>query len=212
MKPRGICRFCDIISGKYHYVGIDEPFASNDEFIAIASIGALIEGWTLIVPKDHQLSLRNIYKNAEFADFVNILLPAMVSQYGSSIIAFEHGANMEGSTTACGTDHAHLHLVPLGESLLLDLQNSGLQWVRCHVSDIASSVGENEYLFYSELNAEKTWKDPIGFLHVLERPISQYFRHLIAKKVGEGTESDYKRFPFLDTARHTRIMLVDKVA
>lgn len=207
MDSSRACRFCDIIVGKYHYSEIDEPFASNDEFIAVASIGALVEGWSLIIPKAHQFSMKNIYGTAAFTEFSGLVLPPLVRQYGP-LIAFEHGANKEGSITACGTEHAHLHLVPLGESLLSELQVSGLQWVRCLASEVATKSGKSEYLFYSELDADDAWQDPIGYLHVLAQPISQFFRRIIAGRIGRAEFSDYKRFPHLDTARQTRKVLV----
>ena len=211
MKPFETCCFCDIVGGKYEYADIDEPFASNSEFVAVASIGALVEGWSLIIPKKHQLSMRNIYGCSVFADFVKSVLPPLVHQYGP-MISFEHGANKEGSITACGTNHAHLHLVPLGVSLLPEIQNSGLQWVQCQASKIASLSGQNEYLFYSELYDKEVWQDPVGYLHVLKHPVSQFFRRLIAKRRGGVEVFDYRRFPHLDIARQTRKVLVGSVA
>lgn len=208
MEPLNNCRFCNIVIGKYQYAEIDPPFASNDAFVAIASIGALIEGWSLIIPKDHQLSMRNVYDKLQFKDFVETVIPLLVQQYGS-LIAFEHGSNKEGSITACGTDHAHLHLVPYCESLFSDLQSSGLRWVQCRVSEIASRVGSSEYLFYSKLGVKKVWNDPVGYLHVLEHPISQFFRQLIAARTGHAETSDYRRFPYLDAARQTRRTVVE---
>ena len=154
MEPFNNCRFCNIVDGKYQYTEIDQPFVSNDAFIAMASIGALIEGWSLIIPREHQLSMKNIYDKHEFADFLGTVIPLLVQQYGS-LISFEHGSNKEGSITACGTDHAHLHLVPYYGSLFSDLQSSGLRWIQCRVSEVASRVGKNEYLFYSELGIKK---------------------------------------------------------
>lgn len=206
MEHTGSCRFCDIAIGKYQYREIDEPFAISEEFVAVASIGALVEGWSLIIPKEHHVSMRSIYGNVAFTNFVGSVLPSLVSQYGS-LIAFEHGANKKGSITACGTEHAHLHLVPLGESLLSDLQNSGMQWIQCHASEIANKSGNSEYLFYSELNSRKDWLDPVGYLHILEQPISQYFRRLIAIRLGNTDTFDYRRFPHLDTAKQTRTVL-----
>lgn len=205
IKP---CRFCGIINGKYQYNGIDEPFASNDEYIAIASIGALVEGWSLIIPKNHQLSMRNSYGNVALSNLIESLLPVLIQKYGP-LVAFEHGANKEGSITACGTDHAHLHIVPLGSSLLPELKQSGLKWLRCTSSEVSSITNDKEYLFYIDLNATNTWQDPLGYLHVLDYPISQFFRQVIAKRLGSIDISNYKLFPHLDTALHTREALAN---
>jgi len=208
MEPLGICRFCDIVLGEYQYNEIDEPFAVNEEFFAVASIGALIEGWTLVISKTHQLSMRNTYGSPLFIDFMGHVLPPLVNRYGP-LIAFEHGANIEGSITACGTAHAHLHLVPFRESLLPDLKNSEMQWIKCPASEISANSGKNEYLFYSDLETQEKWQDIVGYLHVLEHPVSQFFRHLIAGKIGKLAVSDYKLFPHFDTARQTRNILVN---
>ena len=87
METSGQCRFCDISVGKYHYSGIDEPFAVSQEFIAIASIGALIEGWSLIIPNTHHLSLRNVYDNPKLADFIESVLPPLVFCPSDQIMA-----------------------------------------------------------------------------------------------------------------------------
>jgi len=211
MESQRICQFCDIVSGSHRYRGIDEPFARNDEFIAIASIGALVEGWTLIIPKSHDLSMRRKYNSPLLGDFLRSVLPVLVHRYGP-LIAFEHSPNTEASITACGTAHAHLHLVPFGGSLLPELQDSEMKWVVCYASEIATKAGKDEYLFYAELEVRESWQDPVGYLHILENPVSQYFRRIIAKRVGKSGCSDYKRFPHLDTARQTRSVLSSSFA
>jgi len=207
METFKFCRFCEIVSGRYLYQEIDEPFASDENFIAVASIGALVEGWSLVIPKSHQLSMRNIYGSSSLDEFMGLILPPLIAQYGP-LISFEHGANKEGSITACGTDHAHLHLVPFKESLLPDLKKSGLRWFECRTSEVNCRSGISEYLFYCELSTKRDWKDPIGYLHVLEHPLSQFFRHLIAGRKGKAYFFDYHRFPHLNTARQTRNVMV----
>lgn len=207
MIPQETCRLCEINSGSYKYLGIDEPFAVSDEFIAVASIGALVEGWSLIIPRKHQLSMKDCYSSPLLGDFIESLLPLLVQQYGS-VMAFEHGADTEGSITSCGTDHAHLHLVPFGESLLPDMHCSGLSWIRCRSSEILSLTGESEYLFYNELGTNGNWNDPVGYLHILKRPFSQFFRRLIAKKTIGGKLFDYKSNPNIEVSMQTRRALI----
>ena len=205
------CRFCNIAAGVYHYGKIDEPFASDNDFFAVASIGALIEGWSLIIPKEHQLSMRNVYRSEAFGTFVSSVLPLLGTKYGD-LVAFEHGSAREGSITACGTDHAHLHIVPLNGSLLLEMKGQGMQWIECRSSEIASRSQLNEYLFYCELRSRNSWQDPRGYLHILQRPISQFFRHIIAQRFGRPETFDYRRFPHLETAVATRTALARSAA
>jgi diadenosine tetraphosphate (Ap4A) HIT family hydrolase len=204
--PDRKCRFCDIISGKYLYEDVDEPIATSNEYVAIASVGALIEGWTLIVPKKHQLSMRNIYTRHDFSFFVHDIVRSLSLQYGP-LFAFEHGSNKDGSITACGTDHAHLHIVPFSDSLIPKLRRTSMEWILSKPSEIAGISKNNEYLFYCEIESEKTWHDTVGYLHILKEPVSQFFRYMVAADLGLSDVSDYKRFPHLDTAIKTRLVL-----
>ena len=198
------CRFCNIFEGIYSYDGIDNPFASNDQFIAIASIGAIVEGWSLIIPKKHQFSMKHCYNDSEFKNLVEKVIPLMVEKYGN-LIAFEHGSNQEGSATACGTNHAHLHLVPFrDEGLLSELKKSNMKWDACTAFEIAEKTGDNEYLFYYDLKKNMNWNNPIGYLHILQQPTSQFFRHLIASRLDCPEVSNYREFPFLENAKETR--------
>ena len=202
------CRFCNIANGNYHHIEIDKPFADNNEFMAVASIGALVEGWSLIIPKEHQLSMRDVYTDSIFSNFVNSIVPVLNKKYGS-LIAFEHGSNKEGSITSCGTDHAHLHLVPFKETLLPALMNTGLNWMSCKSSEVRLKAGRGEYLFYSELKSQEKWQDPIGYFHFLKTPISQFFRQVIASQLGITESYDYRKFPNLENARQTRKVLAE---
>ena len=203
MKPIKKCCFCDVNNGKFKYPNIDVPFALDDTFFAVASIGALIEGWSLVIPKKHCVSLKHIYGDPKLKDFINKFLPELTNHYGK-VIAFEHGANMEGSLTGCGTNHAHLHLVPLAETLLPEIKKSGLLWEPCQASQIASKTRTNEYLFYADLEKSDSWEDPMGHIHVLQTSQSQFFRKLIAQKLGVPSSFDYKDFPHLAVAAKTR--------
>ena len=206
METTKKCCFCAVDNGKFKYPDIDVPFASDSNFFAVASIGALVEGWSLIIPKDHCVSLKQIYADLKLKDFINKLLPKLTNQYGK-LIVFEHGANVEGSLTGCGTNHAHLHLVPLAVTLLPEMEKSGLLWESCRPSQIASKAGANEYLFYADLGSAVSWCDPVGHLHLLQTSQSQFFRKLIAQKLGIPGCFDYKAYPQLATAAKTRKVL-----
>ncbi len=207
MQPCVDCRFCGISKGYYTYLGIDEPIYSNQDFFIIASIGALVEGWSLIVPKEHQFSMKNCYNSDLFNKAFDTVLQKLRIEYGNNIIAFEHGANSNKSVTACGTSHAHLHLVPYPISLTSQLMAKNLNWISCRPSEIASYVNNSEYLYYSDISNDKNWLDTVGVLHKLEKPTSQFFRRIIALQCGMKSYANYKQHPFLDIALKTRNIL-----
>jgi ATP adenylyltransferase len=204
MKSIPNCRFCGIVAGERGYGRSDAPFYENADFFAIASIGALVEGWSLVVPKPHAVSLRDFYGTDEFKSFSTKVVERVRSVYGNAVV-FEHGSNHEGSLTSCGTDHAHLHVVPLTFSLRQDLLESGLSWQEVKSSEISATAGGQEYLFYCD-NLDNA--DPVGLLHVLRQPISQFFRKMIAAKLGKLDVADYKQHLHLVTSENTQSRLV----
>lgn len=186
------CRFCVIANGHNNEQKPENvKIAESEGFFAISSVGALVEGWTLIVPKKHCCSMKSVYSDPEFVAFTNRLVSALADCYGP-VIAFEHGPNREGSETSCGTNHAHIHLVPY-RSLEAKLNNMNIEWKSCFASQVDTLVGDNEYLFYCEPG--KKWDNPIGWLHILGRPISQFFRRVIAEDQGAFEKFNYKTNP-----------------
>jgi len=197
------CRLCAISEGKQTFGISDIPFYEDENFFAIPSIGSLIEGWSLIVPKKHALSLRQLYGTPDFEAFISEVTCKITSIYGSAII-FEHGSSFEGSITNCGTNHAHLHIVPLPFSLRNDLNESGLSWQSISSHDIAAVANGKEYLFYCD---NHNIAHATGLIHVLQHPISQFFRKLIAAKLGKSEISDYRKFLHLETSEITQSRL-----
>ncbi len=184
------CRFCNIANGESNS-SEDTIFAQNDDFFAISSVGALVEGWSLIVPRTHCCSMKENYAKKSFIDFSNKIVKVLTECYGP-IIAFEHGPNREGSDTSCGTDHAHIHFVPY-HSLAAQLNNTGLSWQECYADAVKGIVTNNEYLFYVEVG--ETWEESLGRVHILDKPISQFFRRVIANDLGIGEKYNYKLNP-----------------
>jgi len=200
------CRFCDIIKG--HIRGKENhPIWENEEYISLASIGALVEGWVLIVPKKHIISMKELYVEKNFVDFTNYMLDAMRLNYPGPFITFEHGPSKCDSITSCGTNHAHLHLVPYPYSLYTDMLCTGLTWESCTVGQISSKAGTNEYLFYSEIPNNYAYEEIKGFIHILKQPISQYFRKLMANQLNCSDEYDYKKYARIDVAIDTNTVL-----
>jgi ATP adenylyltransferase len=197
------CRFCGIPDGITSFGVSDKPFCEDENFFAVASIGALVDGWSLIIPKKHVVSLREIYGTPEFKKFSADVVGKIRLNYGN-VVLFEHGPSREGSLTSCGTDHAHLHVVPLPFSLNKDLVESGLNWQTIKSSDIAKTVHESEYLFFSD-NPDDS--DFHGSLHILQEPVSQYFRKIIARRLGKLDVSDYRQFLHLSTSESTQSRL-----
>lgn len=185
------CRFCNLNTKPFWHRPENTIIAQDENYYAISSVGALVEGWVLIFPKKHSCSMKELYSDDEFCRFTRKIVKAVYECYGP-VIAFEHGPNREGSDTSCGTDHAHIHIVPY-DSLAEMLDATGLTWEYCKSSEISRLVGNNEYLYYCDVNSD--WRDPVGKLHILKKSVSQFFRQLIAQDLGCLERFNYKTCP-----------------
>jgi len=200
---KNTCRFCDILKGKDFYGKIDCPLFETENFFSVSTIGALVEGWVLVIPKKHDYSMRLHYQSEELLQLVNNIKLKLHEKYGKPIILFEHGANECNSLTSCGTNHAHLHLVPFDGSLLLDMQKD-MRWESCNIHNINEVVSDKEYLYYCELPLSKEAVNGVeGVVSTLSEPISQYFRKLIATKLGIPERYNYKEYPHIEIALKT---------
>ncbi len=200
------CRFCRIFQGVYSSMSINHPILQNEKYMVLASVGAFLEGWILVIPRKHDFSMRNHYLDADFVSITNEIIKRINEVYGNRCIIFEHGANHEGSVTSCGTNHAHLHILPYQGSILGEMQKSGYLWEECHIDNIDSEVGKGEYWFYAEdvTDIRRTK----GYIHKIRKTESQFFRKLLAREEGCEDHFDYKKYDFMEISEKTFWSLV----
>lgn len=188
------CRFCDIWNGMYAHAAFDKPILTKDNYMSIVSVGAFVGGWSLVVPREHVYSMRSFYAQEGFLSFVSNVAQHVREVYKKPVVIFEHGANRCDSATSCGTHHAHLHVVPYDKSLLQTILNDR-DWVKVPHDKIQETVGEEEYLLYSDLN--ETIENSDIYIHILKKAESQYFRRIIAGDIGVSDYS-YKTAPYTE--------------
>lgn len=204
------CKFCNVVSLHEKQFNADQILFETEHFFAISSIGGFIPGWVLVCTKSHQLNLSTLYANNLFLEFVSKTQEIISKKYGACVF-FEHGAITEGSKTACGANHAHLHIVPFDQSIqaLAILQDASLIWDECEIEHVSQYSDGAEYFFCADkFVGNKT----NGLISILEQPQSQFFRRLLAEAVGLAEFYDYKRYPFEDISIDTTKRLVDAFA
>ncbi len=201
------CRFCSIVKGERNLGMVDTPIIENDNYMLLSSVGAMIEGWTLIIPKEHGYSMRRYYNSESFQTFFKQSLNLINEAYrDKNVFVFEHGANTFGSLTSCGTNHSHLHIIPSEFYVLNEIQEI-LDFKKIKLSELENHVKDSEYLMYSEINNVNINNDIECYVHLLDKPISQFFRKIIANKLGIPEKYDYKTNMNLDIAERTYKML-----
>jgi ATP adenylyltransferase len=176
--------------------------AEDPEFVAVPSIGALIPGWMLVVPRRHALSLVSLDEGERqrLWRFVRATGESVAADYGP-VTLFEHGPACSGHAAGCGIDHAHLHVVPTGD---LDLLRGAqthlpeLQWRAVSDLDAAQeAVDVDEDYLFLETPSRERW---LSTGHAIP---SQAFRRVIAAELGCPGDFNWRSHPQLDVVKRT---------
>jgi diadenosine tetraphosphate (Ap4A) HIT family hydrolase len=165
-------------------------------------MGALVPGYVLILPRAHVFSMASLdaASRAELRAYEREIHERIAVRWRPATL-FEHGscANPDAATGAC-ISHAHWHLIP-GE---FDLDGRGIGFRRARTFDaIVEADRPHGYLAFRTAGGE--W-----YFNVTHRPPSQYFRRIIAARLGRPTEWDYLAFPILDQLRDTIVGLTGR--
>lgn len=196
------CRLCDVDA---HQELWNEPLLESQNFVVLPSLGALVEGWLLVVPKDHYPCLGALPKELdEEFDSLKLDVKAMLQTiYGRSAVVFEHGPYREQCDVGCGVDHAHLHVVPspvrdvdLAE-LALPYLPEGITWSWATKDDCVLAFSQRrEYLCVESVEGSLQIAVGQGFT-------GQIFRRVIASLVQKDHEYNWREFLQLETVKQT---------
>jgi diadenosine tetraphosphate (Ap4A) HIT family hydrolase len=194
-------RFAWIVAGERS--GPDQVFdrvvASTKSFVALPSVGSLVPGWVLIVPRRPLISMSKLVEaeRAELADFRAELTGKLAREFGHKVFEFEHGPTSPGGLMGCGVDQAHMHLVPLPFDLVAAAAEEG---ALLSVGDRVNpwlGLPEAEYVLVRAAEAN------ISYALYPEKPVSQLLRRKIAERLAIGSCWNYREHAFGGNARLT---------
>lgn len=173
----------------------DRVIAESESFVAFPSLGSMVAGWLLIVPRRPVMSLRGLSASEmqELEKFSADMVKRVRAFPGEAYL-FEHGNCTPGGLTGCGVDQAHLHIVPLEFDLIeaaSEWIDSAVSWTEHLNADGFSAVipAKGEYV--------SVWRprDGRGLSGTMTEPRSQWIRRVIAEKLGRDEAWDYKAHP-----------------
>jgi diadenosine tetraphosphate (Ap4A) HIT family hydrolase len=202
------CRICAEMRVKSGRQPWNEPLIETENFVVIPSLGALVEGWVLVVPKKHQISMGAlpIGLRGEAEEIERKTRGVLSSRYEKPIIAFEHGPSAENHGTGCGVDHAHLHLVPLECDLLTYVRPfvpASVEWKACNWDDLAKAHTAGLDYLYLRPEGEN------GLMAVSQDFGSQVFRKAVASFLCLDSEYSWRDHPRMETVSRTIGALTD---
>lgn len=195
---RSACEFCERLERPQHsrqwhdFHVVDQ----TGRFVTVAALGSLVPGSVLIVPRLHVLSMAALDADwrAELARYEEMVHDRIAGTWRPATL-FEHGACTDAnvSTGAC-ISHAHWHLVP-GD---YELAGNGVPYLRAGSFDeIAGADRRHGYLAF------RRYRGGGWYFNLEYRAPSQYFRRIIAARLGMAEDWDYLGFPMLHNVRAT---------
>ena len=205
------CTLCTELESCAGRAPWNQALIETEHFAVIPSLGALVEGWLLIVPKKHYISMGalpiSLYAEAdELEHRTRALLRA---KYRLPVVAFEHGPSAVRHGTGCGVDHAHLHLLPLACDLRHysePLIPASSQWRKCGWSEKAEAYKAGLDYLYLQSGGDD------ALITVAEDFGSQVFRRAISSYLGVEREFSWRLYPRHDVVARTIEGIVNALA
>lgn len=121
--------------------------ADQGDFVAIPTVGQLLPGSLLILPRRHFDTCAQAQASLGSADLIRLVERACdaLRRFGRPLV-FEHGAKPH-TGGACGIYHAHLHVVPAPDAVRLgELLPLRANTARSLVEALVANEGKDEYL------------------------------------------------------------------
>lgn len=181
----------------------NQPLFETANFAVLPSLGSLVEGWVLIVPKDHFICMGALSAGlwSELKDLTTVIAASLAQQYGE-ICAFEHGAHAPNRQVGCGVDHAHLHLVPVPTRLNLtkaaeEFLPPEARWSPATFDACQRAFSKGDDYLYAE--------QPLGTGRIATGAAlgGQIFRKAIAAQFGVPGEFNWRQYPYLHNVQKT---------
>ena len=180
----------------------DQVLYETENFVVVPTVGALVAGWVLIVPKCHSLCFGGIVPSlcSEMLSVKRHVCSVVRRSYGE-VAVFEHGPSRVGQNVGCGVDHAHLHVVPSPCDLIAGIprvSNVELRWKRVRgLQDTEEAFQSGMSYLYVEQPANAHW------IADASNVPGQLFRRVIAENLGINDQFDWRFNPMEENVHST---------
>lgn len=195
------CEFCDEWAGgqsnsfRLNFSLEQLPnrtLASTQHFKIVVGLGALREGYLLILPVEHIRCMGYLSNPEYFLELAFILQKTREiceDHYQSPMIFFEHGNFSDDKPGGSCLDHAHIHCLPLTQDIseILNRQLSG--YPIDQLIELQKPIMVHEaYLFVEDQSGQR-------FIYLLPNNLpSQYMRRIWASLISEDDLWDWDVF------------------
>ena len=195
------CCLCSNLASGRAPEAWNNPLFESANFVSLPSLGSLVEGWLLLVPRHHFICMGALpgHLAHEMQTLKDSVRSGLSRKYGD-ICIFEHGPSAAKRSVGCGVDHAHLHIVPLNFDLVQaaasflppNLCWSQANWAGCR----AAFQRGDDYLYVEQPPGR-------GRIAVHEAFPSQVFRKAIAARLGIPEQFNWREHPHTEAVART---------
>lgn len=204
------CPYCaNVLPDRAFRPVCDTVLEETPNFLVTPTLGSLVPGWVLVIPKSHIFNFGQLPLNllAELFELCARVRCKLESAFGP-VTEFEHGPTAQGDLLGCGINHAHLHMVSLPFDLttaVSTFSETSYDWSTCHESWLLHPIVRNgsPYLYYRTPN-------DLGNITAPKTAVSQYFRKVVATNVGLSAYFDYHNHSFDEKAAITVSQYLNK--
>lgn len=162
----------------------------TDNFAVIPTLGAIVEGYLLVVSKKHYECIGQLPDDLfpELERVIDRVKLVTWSVYKKNVVCFEHGAVSCSNKFGGCIDHAHLHIVPCGDVLSGMITDCGMELVPIASIDALSCIaGKNQPYLYWEDSDSRKYVIQDGFIP------SQFCRKIIADYYSVAEQWDWRQ-------------------
>lgn len=169
----------------------------TENFAIFPSVGQIVEGYLLIMPKTHVSAISNLKKELlDELEYVYSEVKSILKKHYAEPIFFEHGVcrshyEFNGSCV----DHAHIHAVPAPVNVSKELKKDYKYTKINSVADLGKYEGTN-YLYIDDISGDKL------ILEANDIP-SQLIRYRIADELNMPSKGDWYLYPGKDEMLNT---------
>jgi diadenosine tetraphosphate (Ap4A) HIT family hydrolase len=195
------CGLCQDFSHEGLRQAWNEPLIESPNFVVLPSLGALIEGWLLLVPKKHFICMGALPRTlAVELQAMKTCLCSALRQTHEHVCVFEHGPSKANLNIGCGVDHAHLHFLPAAFDLataVAPFLPADTLWSQAQIEECQEAFYRgNDYLYLEQ---------PIGAGRIATHRAfgSQLFRRAIASQIGATNQFNWREYPQLPNVHAT---------
>lgn len=175
----------------------------TDNFACVPSIGSFVEGYILVIPKQHFLSSFTMPEShiIELLSITHALSRFYRHCYHQNYIMYEHGTADTANVGGMSVVHAHLHCMPCSHKIISNMYE--YDFIR-----FDSFFEAQKYYLAHSRQAYLLLKDIDNsfYLSISDNIPSQYFRTKVCDTLGIPGTGDWRKYPYFNNLKKTFIV------